>query len=646
MLGWLLVGSFMTPFRRNGAFLMCGSLWIVGVLGWAQQAPPVTSPPAEPLAALANKRDLARADAVRDAESAKNQTNIAFLVGIGDYDRDLTGLPSLKYPVPDIVSIGEVLTREGYKVSLLTDGAATAGGIRARFKELAKLIDEGQGTFVFYFSGHGFRAGTENYLATFGTTMSDLASQGLSLTEVQKLLTETGAKRRMAFVDACRNDPEAKSVGLAQTFRDLRESEGLRILYSTAPGNVSYEDQRLRHGVFSYFLIEGLKGKAANIKDGLITFDDLRDYVTDQMKSYSISTGRIQKPYQLGESIGDFLIAGIPHVDNVVVTESSARSGSKDATGSLARNAIVPKIPFERVQTLKTGVVHSATLSPDGRLVALAANDGPVQLWSTESGKIITSLTGPSKPALNIQFSPDAKMLVAVGGEKSLWVWQIETNQGRKLDEGGGAVLSASFSSDGKFLVSSGTDKTVRIWNLQANRVEATAKLRNEGVWSGFSPDPESKMVVVLAGDKKHPVAELWNWQSKGSPPVTLADSSGVSCLAFSRDGRKLVGGMQSGTIKLWDIADIGHPQVVNQFDGHVAIVESLLLSEDGRRLASAAADKTIRWWDSSKGSELQFLDAPPRTERIFGMSFAPDGKLLAALVRSASVEIWQVPQQ
>lgn len=268
------------------------------------------SGPQRAVAGQSTAKRVTREEAVKEAGSLKRYANIALLVGIGDYDRGLTGLPALRYPVPDITSIGSVLKQEGYDVALLTDRSATAGAIRETFRELTKALDPGEGSFLFYFSGHGFRSGTENYLATFGVTAADLSNQGLALTEVQNLLSATGAKRRMAFIDACRNDPEStRSLQTPRSFLNLKESEGLRILYSTAPGEVSYEDEDLQHGVFSYFMWLGLSGKAANPADGMITFDDLREYVTREMRSYGIARRRVQKPYQLGDSTGDFLLA-------------------------------------------------------------------------------------------------------------------------------------------------------------------------------------------------------------------------------------------------------------------------------------------------------------------------------------------------
>lgn len=249
-----------------------------------------------------------RRDLEATAPSLHAETKIALLVGIGDYDRLSTGLNSLHYPVSDVGEISKILNAQGYLVSVLTDRSATSSAIRDRFAELTRAVDKSQGSFLFFFSGHGFRLENQNYLATFGTQATNMAAQGVSLEEIQKLLVQTGARQRMAFIDACRNDPNAKAVGGARSFADLKASEGLRVLYSTAPGQFSYEDDTLQEGVFTHFLVEGLKGQAA-APDGLVTFDDLNRFVTREMRRYGVERGRVQIPYQLGENTGDFLVA-------------------------------------------------------------------------------------------------------------------------------------------------------------------------------------------------------------------------------------------------------------------------------------------------------------------------------------------------
>jgi hypothetical protein len=636
--------------QKVALYSLLGALLIGSTPGWPQSSAANAGRPLAGQTGGAATKRIVPLDLAQEAESSNKHTNIAFLVGINNYDRSLTGLASLKYPVSDIFEIGKVLKQEGYDVSLLTDGEATAGAIRTRFAELTKAIDAGEGTFIFCFSGHGFRADNENYLATFGTTVTNLSSQGLSLSEVQKLLLDTRAKRRMAFVDACRNDPEAKAVG-SRPFDDLRESEGLRILYSTAPGDVSYEDDSLRHGVFSYFLIEGLKGKAASPGNQFITFDGLRDYVTGAMKKYGIDQARVQKPYQLGESIGDFLVAKVPV--NAIEPANGNRKppdletpvgGASTGPGRTSTiHDFTRKLPMEKLVALSAGTVRLAAISPDGLLIALAGNEGGVQLRSLKDGTMIGSLTGPAKPVSSIQFSPDSKLLSAAG-ERSLWVWDVATKNARELKDGGmGTALCSAFSSDRRFLVSSSTDKSVRVWNVSTGKVEAIAKLAVQATWTGFAEDPKRNLVALLGKESKRSVAGVWDWQAKKLVTI-VSDSNGVHSLAISPDGRNLVGGMQDGTIRSWDISDVNQPKRGNTFEGHTGVVESAAFDSAGRWLASAGADKTFRLWDSTNAHQLRSLDAAPGTQRCLTLSFLSDGRLFTATVRASDTEVWQMP--
>jgi formylglycine-generating enzyme required for sulfatase activity len=81
-------------------------------------------------------------------------------------------------------------------------------------------------------------------------------------------------------------------------------------LFSSRQGTESFEDTTLGHGVFTYFVLRGLRGEASG-SDGLVTFQDLAGYVTDSMRSHSTKTGHPQIPFQAGEASGDFLVAKV-----------------------------------------------------------------------------------------------------------------------------------------------------------------------------------------------------------------------------------------------------------------------------------------------------------------------------------------------
>jgi formylglycine-generating enzyme required for sulfatase activity len=238
----------------------------------------------------------------------EKQVKVALVVGISAYPQG-SGLSSLKYAARDAEVLGATLKSQGYLVRQLTESDATRAMIRRTLRELSDAVTPNEGTILFFFGGHGFTYKGSNYLATFGVTADDLDGEGLAVKDVEELLRASKARRKLLFIDACRNDPgqAARSTG-QRSFETLQAAEGIRVLFSTKEGRVSYEDEALRQGVFTYFLAKGLEGEAAGA-DGLVTFRDLADYVTDRMRAYTVERGQLQIPFEAGESSGDFLLS-------------------------------------------------------------------------------------------------------------------------------------------------------------------------------------------------------------------------------------------------------------------------------------------------------------------------------------------------
>jgi hypothetical protein len=225
-----------------------------------------------------------------------------------------SGLNPLRYTVADTLELKAELDRQGYLTTLIGPGEATAERIRLALANAKQLLDgKDQSTFLFAFSGHGFQtkdaSGKDrNYLVTLGVTPERLTQDALPLDEVEKLMNDAGARRKILLIDACRNDPNAKSGEAPRTFTALQESEGTDILLSTRPGGFSYEDKELGHGIFTYYVLEALRGKAAG-KDGYVTFYDLEKYVESNVVARANKQELVQRPFAQGEHYGDFLLA-------------------------------------------------------------------------------------------------------------------------------------------------------------------------------------------------------------------------------------------------------------------------------------------------------------------------------------------------
>lgn len=268
------------------------------------------------------------------------QPKVSVLVGVGNYPAS-SGLTPLRYAAQDAAALTRVLEGQGYNVVTLKDAEASRAGILRTIRNVKDVLDNEQGTVVFFFSGHGFSVGGVNYIAPVDAEYVSLSRTGISLADIDRQLKDTGAARRVLWIDACRNSPTKDAAG-ARTFDAFRAAAGTRILFSTKLGKTSYENDDLRSGVFTHFLLEGLKG-AASGTDGLITFHDLTEYVTASVRDYSFKRGDVQVPYDGGEAAGDFLlgrslnpaggdVAGAPAVAGSPSSVNAQDPGQAEAT--------------------------------------------------------------------------------------------------------------------------------------------------------------------------------------------------------------------------------------------------------------------------------------------------------------------------
>ncbi|WP_416212377.1 WD40 repeat domain-containing protein [Nostoc sp. DedQUE09] len=76
-----------------------------------------------------------------------------------------------------------------------------------------------------------------------------------------------------------------------------------------------------------------------------------------------------------------------------------------------------------------------------------------------------------------------------------------------------------------------------------------------------------------------------------------------------------------------------------NTLGGHANSVNGVSFSPDGKMLASASDDHTVKLWDTSTGQEIKTLIG--HTNWIWGVSFSPDGKMLASASKDKTVKLW-----
>jgi formylglycine-generating enzyme required for sulfatase activity/uncharacterized caspase-like protein len=174
--------------------------------------------------------------------------------------------------------------------------------------ETVKAGLAGKGDLVVVsFSGHGVSLPQTkaSYLCPAETRLSKPETL-LPLEQVYRQLQACPAERKLLLVDACRNEPvdsgarAAEDDRVQEFARGLQEApkgKGLLVLTSCSVGECSYEEPEWGHGIFTYYLMEGLGGAADVRGRGYVTMLDLYQYASDKTTTYVARVKReVQKP--------------------------------------------------------------------------------------------------------------------------------------------------------------------------------------------------------------------------------------------------------------------------------------------------------------------------------------------------------------
>jgi len=168
---------------------------------------------------------------------------------------------------------------------------------------------------LFYFAGHGAEISGSPYLITNDTRMNVVKDTALDVLAVNEYFQKCRASHIVRLFDACRigmgsrGGSERMSQGLANSL--LKKNRGWLTFSSCSSCEVAYEHEDLKHGVFSYYLIEGIRGAAKN-EEGTVTLDGLVSYVKICVANWAKQQSASQTPHSVSDLSGTLaLVSGI-----------------------------------------------------------------------------------------------------------------------------------------------------------------------------------------------------------------------------------------------------------------------------------------------------------------------------------------------
>ncbi len=235
--------------------------------------------------------------------------------------------------------------------------------------------------------------------------------------------------------------------------------------------------------------------------------------------------------------------------------------------------------------------VADVAFSPDARLVAAVGSLGSqVKVWDVESGATIANLKPSASDSSSVAFSPDGALLASSGWTPALSLWDTKTwSKGSDLT--GRTAYQLAYTPDGDTLAAGLSDGGIALWDVERGQETAVLQGHTQPVRAlACSPDARR-----LASGSVDGTISLWNPETHGGGSALVGHAGEVTCLAFAPSGTILASGGKDASVRLWDV--VSHRQV-GRLNGHESEVSGVAFLPDGKTLVSTSLDGTIRLWN------------------------------------------------
>ncbi len=279
-------------------------------------------------------------------------------------------------------------------------------------------------------------------------------------------------------------------------------------------------------------------------------------------------------------------------------------------------------------------IVWSVAFSPDGRWLISTHGDGAMLVWNVAERRRAASLNAHGAGVRGVAFDSTGGQLASASEDHAVIVWDLRTGRKRHVLTGHATrVTAVSFASPDR-LASTDQDSNVIVWDLEARRPARIIPGETHSYTVALSPDGNILATthgIYATGDGR----ALVRFSERGWPYNTIYSA------AFSHDGRHLATVTDVGWLLLWDVRSMRLVATQRVPNAHLITVG---FAPDGGSLVTGEDEGSVRLWSLSPLREIAVLGR--HTARVKSVAFAPHGATVASAGDDKMIRLWDVKRR
>ncbi|MFL6228093.1 MAG: protein kinase domain-containing protein [Pyrinomonadaceae bacterium] len=279
-----------------------------------------------------------------------------------------------------------------------------------------------------------------------------------------------------------------------------------------------------------------------------------------------------------------------------------------------------------------TAAARQVAFSPDGRLLVSVGEDARVIVWDFARREQRATLTEHIGRVTTVAFSPDGRWFATGSADGAVFVWDAARLE--KITVLGarsrGDEMAVAFSPDGRLLGVKSAER-IGIWETARWELAREFTVTGDAGYGNFFFSPDGRRVTSMLG-------QTWDVASGEKVAENLAPPWGADWVARSPDGRRAAGVDTGGFV---NFADLIGRTLFNRKPAHQDHGRAVVFSPDGRLVATGADDIVL--WDAATQTNLGRLE---HTAIVWGLAFSPDSRFLVSTHGDGAILVWNVAER